>query len=44
MIYSYQRRGAEPLQVAGDDTIAGYYDPDRPTSFDNVKNFGRGTP
>ncbi|MAF24267.1 hypothetical protein CL634_01580 [bacterium] len=41
MIYSYQRRGAEPLQVAGDDTIAGYYDPDRPVHFDNLKNFKR---
>ena len=31
MIFSFQRRGAEPVQVAGDDTMAGYYDPDRPT-------------
>ena len=33
LIFSYQRRGAEPIQVAGDDTIAGYYDADRPVDF-----------
>jgi hypothetical protein len=41
MIYSYQRRGAQPIQVAGDDTIVGYYDPDRPVGFDHLKNFTR---
>lgn len=41
MIYSYQRRGAEPLQVAGDDTVAGYYDPDRPAHFGGSDNLGR---
>ena len=29
LIYAYQRSQGQPLQVAGDDTIAGYYDPDR---------------
>jgi hypothetical protein len=33
LIFAYQRRGAEPIQVAGDDTIAGYYDADRPVDF-----------
>ena len=29
LIYAYQRSQGEPLQVAGDDTIAGYYDPEK---------------
>ena len=33
LIFSYQRRGAEPIQVAGDDTIAGYFDPDTQVDF-----------
>ena len=39
MIYSFQRRGAEPVQVAGDDTRAGYYAPDRPVMLDNLRNY-----
>ena len=30
LIYAFQRSHGEPLQVAGDDTESGYFDPDRP--------------